>query len=472
MNVTIEEVNSIKRKLIVELPEEDVRKAQRKLLDSYVKKAALKGFRPGKAPRAMVARVYAEELKREVTEELVAEAVPAALKKHDLTPMGPPLLDNVDYQDELPLKFSIIVELKPVFTTPEWRGLDLKRPRSRVDDELVAKKLEELRLSLSTMKTLEEDRPLVMGDTASVIYQAYDEQGVEQPGYGGGPFNVDLLESHRMTPGFIAGLEGMKAGETKDITVTMPEGAEDPKIAGRTLKLVTTVKEVLVRELPDLDDEFAKDLGLDGVETLPALKERLMEDLLKEEADNIDNLLNHQVTGKLAELVSLDLPTIMVEREITNRFNTLKSNFRGLDFKAMGVDAGRLRERIRPRAEKSVTAALILDQIGQENQVEVTPEDIEAELIEMSREYGRPVEGLRHYYTSHNLMDNLREGLRISKTLDLIKAQAAVEEVEQLELGAPADQEDLGDDRPAAAALGAALSEAGEPEPEPAEQDT
>jgi trigger factor len=311
-----------------------------------------------------------------------------------------------------------------------------------VDDELVAKKLEELRQSLATVKNLEEDRPLVMGDVASVSYRAYDENGVEMPKHGGGPFNIDLVESHRTASGFIEGLVGMRAGETKDITVTRPEDAE--KMPGRTLKLVTTVLEQKVRELPDLDDEFAKDLGLEDVETLEALKERLRQDLLKEEADQAERLLNHQVTGQLADLVSLDLPTVMVEREIGNRLSSLARG--GMDFQKMGVDQAELRERIRPRAEKSVTAALVLDQIGRDNQVEVTPEDIEAELVEMSREYGQPPEVLRDYYKSHNLMENLREGLRISKTLDLIRAQAVIEEVERLSDGEDSEEDSI--DRP------------------------
>ncbi|MDR2934983.1 MAG: trigger factor [Candidatus Adiutrix sp.] len=459
MNVTIEEVNSIRRKLIVELPEEDARKTWRKLLDAYVRKARLKGFRPGKAPRDMVARVYAEELKQEITEELVSEAVPAILKEHDLTPMGSPVLDQVDYQDGLPLKFSVLVELKPVFEAPEWRGLRLQRPRSRVDGEAVAKKLEELRQSLASVKKLEEDRPLAKGDLASVSYRAYGENGAELPKYGAGPFDLDLVDDQQVAPGFIEGLVGLKAGETKDITVTLPQDVDDRKMAGRTLRLATTVHELKIREVPDLDDEFAKDLGLDGVETLAALEERLRRDLLKEEADRADRLLNLQLTNKLAELVTLDLPTVMVEREMSRRFAAISSNFSKTAFQDMGVDPAQLRERLRPRAEKSVAAALVLDRIGLDNQVEVTPEDIEAELADMSREYGQPPEVLREYYKSHNLMDNLLEGLKISKTMDIIKAQAVIEEVDKLETGPMAESDWPG--RPAAD-LGGAGEDGGE----------
>jgi trigger factor len=307
-----------------------------------------------------------------------------------------------------------------------------------VDDGLVDKKIEELRQSLATVRKSDEDRPLVMGDAASVSYRAFDENGTELPKYGGGPFNIDLVESRRMTPGFIAGLVGMKAGETRDIAVTLPQEAEDRKMAGRTLRLAATVLELKVRELPALDDEFVKDLGIDDVETMEALKERLRRDLLKEEDDQADRLLNQQVSGQLADLVTMDLPTVMVEREVANRLRNLRSNF--ADFKKMGVDQETLRERIRPRAEKSVAAALVLDQIGRDNQVEVSPEDIEAELAEMGQQYGQPPEVLRDYYKSHNLMDNLKEGLRIQKTLDLIKAQAVVEEAEPPSADAPEEE--------------------------------
>ena len=473
MNVTVEELSSIKRRLVVEPPEEEVRKVWKKTLDTYTRKSRLKGFRPGKAPRDMVARVYAEELRREVLEELVEASVPEALKEHDFKPMGAPVLENVDYQGDLPLKFSVVVELRPVFASPQWQGLVLQRPKSRVDDELVGKKLEELRLSLSTIRKIEDDRPLVKGDLASVSYRAFDEAGTELPKYSGGPFNVDLVDSHRLTPGFIEGLMGMKAGETKDIPITVPDDADDRKMAGRSLKLVTTVQELKVRELPDLDDEFAKDLGLDEVETLAALKERLRLDLLKEEDDQADRLLSRQLTRRLADLVSFDLPSVMVEKEIQNRVSSMRENLarNGLDFQKMGVEEERLRERFRPQAEKSVTAALVLDQIGRENQVEVSDEEIEAELVQMSQAYGRPLEEIRGYYhRSAILMDSLREGLKISKTMDLIKEQAVIEEVDELD---PAGQDhDLPGETEDSAVLGAALGgadgEGGDDPPETA----
>lgn len=462
MNVTIEEVNSIKRKLTVELPEETALTSRKKHLDTYTRKARLKGFRPGKAPRAMVAKIYADELRREVLEELVSEYVPNILKEHKLEPMGLPMLESVDYQEGQPYKFTVSVELKPVFDTPQWKGLELEKVKTEITEEMVDKKLQQLRLSLGVVKKLPEDRPLDKGDLANITYQGYDgEKPVAQ--IKAGPFNVEL-GSDRLTPEFEAGLMGMRAGETKDIMVTMPQDIANKQLAGKEIVLRTTLNEIRWRELPELDDELAKDLGLEGVETLAALKERIKTDLDKEQKDQDDRLYNQQLTTLLAKSVTIDLPSVMVESEVSSKVEIMRRNFsrNGLDFSKMGLDLALLRERFRPGAEKSVTAALVLDQIARDNNIQITDEDIEKEFQEMSRDYGQPPELLRDYYQSKNLMDNLREGLRIGKTLELIKAEAKIVEVEKI------DPEKLGadDDLPSRSTF---LADAdGEPQEAPA----
>lgn len=279
---------------------------------------------------------------------------------------------------------------------------------------------------------MEEDRGLEPGDLANLKYQGFDGDK-ELPGLGGGPYNIDLGRD-QLIPGFVDGLVGMKAGETRDIMATVPEDADNKALAGKQIRLHTTVDEIRKRELPDLDDELAKDLGMDGVETLDALRARIRQDLVKEKEDRDDNMFNRQVTQILAGLVDGDVPTVMVEREVANKVETMRQNFarNGLDFKKMGIDVGLLRQRFRPDAVRSVTAALLLDQIGRKNNIEVTEEDIERELTDMSAEYHQPVEVLREYYKSQGLMDNLREGLKVSKTLDMIKAHAQIVEVDQI----------------------------------------
>ncbi|MDR2947140.1 MAG: trigger factor [Candidatus Adiutrix sp.] len=433
MNVTIEEINSIKRKLTVELPEEEAQKARKKHLDIYARQARLKGFRPGKAPRDLVARMYAEELRREVLEELVNETVPKALEEHKLEPVGLPMLEDVTYEENKPFTFTVMVELKPQFASPQWKGLELQKQKGGVDDAAVEKKLEELRFSLGTVKKVEEDRALEAGDLANISYQGYDGDKALAD-MKAGPFNVELGRD-RLTPEFEAALPGLKAGEVKDIEVQMPDDLEDKKMAGKKIVMKTTVHEIRKRELPELDDELAKDLGIDGVETLAALKDKIRKDLTKEASDRDDSRYNRQLTQILADLVTIDVPSAMVDREVSSKIENMRQNFgrNGMDFKKMGVDISMLRNRFRPQAAKSVTAALVLDQIARENNITISEEDIDRELAEMSEEYGQTAEVLREYYQSQNLMDNLREGLKIGKTLDMIKAEAKIVEVEQLD---------------------------------------
>ncbi len=433
MNVNIEEVSSIKRKLTIELPEETADKARKKFLDAYAKKARLKGFRQGKAPKAMVAKAYADELQREVVEELVGESIPAALSEHKLEPVGMPLLEKVDYQEGQPFKFTVSVEIRPTIASPAWRGLELKKLKTEVTEEMVGKKLEELRLSLATVKTVEEDRPLERGDLANITYQGYDGENIIAD-MKAGPFNVEL-GGDRLTADFEKGLTGMRAGETRDIEVVMPEDLEDKKMAGKRVILRTTVNDLRQRELPELDDELAKDMGIDGVDTLAALRDKIRADLQKEQEHSAEHEFNKQLTNILASLADVEVPSAMVDREVTAKIETMRNNFgrNGLNFKKMGIDVMGLRDRFRPEAVKNVTAALVLDQIARDNNIEILEEDIEKELAEVSEEYGQPIEVLRDYYKSHNLMDNLREGLKVNKTLEMIRAEARITEVDTLE---------------------------------------
>ncbi len=436
MNVQIEQVNSITRKITVELPEEAAQTVRKKHLDNYARKARLKGFRPGKAPRSLVAKIYAEELNREMLEELISAKMPEVLEQNELAPIGMPQLENVDYEEGKPFIFTVLVELKPEFTSPQWQGLKLEKLSTEINSEAVDARLEDLRLRLSTVIKSDEDRPLVMGDLVNITYTAIQKTatGEKELDLNGGPFNIELGRDG-LIEGFSEGMVGARTGETREVEITMPKESGHKKLAGKKVILRTTVNEIQKRDLPALDDELAKDLGLENVNTLSELKEHFTKELQREKEDQNENLLHRQLTQILANAVEIDVPSAMLEREISNKISAMQQNFarNGLSFDQMGVDMNLLRERFRPQAVKSVTAALVLDQIGQESNVSITSEEMDAELVEISREYGQSLETIKGYYQSNNLMDNLREGLKIAKTLNMIKDAAEVVEVENID---------------------------------------
>jgi trigger factor len=354
-------------------------------------------------------------------------------------------LEDVEYETGGPFKFTVSLELKPVFETPQWRGLELEKTRVEVSEEMVDKRLSDLRRNLSTVKKATDDRPLSQGDLALINYQGYDGDKIIAD-MKADPFNVEL-DADRLTPEFEAGLRGMRAGETKDIPVTMANDIENPELAGKTLVLRTTVNEIKERELPALDDEMAKDLGLENVETIEDLRNHLRRELTREAEDRSDRRFNKDLTNALAALVDIEAPTAMVDREIAGKIETMRNSLGGAaELRKLGLDLNisALRRDLRPAAVNSVKAALVLDQIARDNDVEISEEDVARELAEMSEEYSQPVEVLREYYQSRNLMANLREGLKISKTIDLIKSQAVIREVDKT-----ADPADMPPDAPA-----------------------
>lgn len=430
MNVSIEEMSSVKRKVTVELPAEEADRARSKHLQNAVRQSRLKGFRPGKAPVSLVAKTYADEIKAQTINDLVEDALPKALDEHKLMPVGLPMLSDVDYAEGQPFKFSVVVEIPPVFDTPEWHGLALKKLKGGVTGEDVERKVGELRLGLATVKKVEEDRPLAKGDIANLSYQGYDgDQPINNMKLG--PLNVEI-GTDRVTAEFEEGLTGMKAGETKDIHVTMPEDLPEKKMAGKHVALRTTVHEIRQRELPAVDDEFAKDLGLEGVETMEALRDRIRRELEREREYAADREFNKQLTTLLAGLVKIEVPTAMVDREVSARVETLRKNLEknGLDFKKMGFEMRQLKERFRPEAEEAVTASLVLEQIGRDAGVEVTEDDLEAEYKRISEDYRQPVATVREFYKSKTT--DLPHALKVSKTLKMIRDAANIEEVDSL----------------------------------------
>ncbi|MGL4208052.1 MAG: trigger factor, partial [Candidatus Adiutrix sp.] len=324
-------------------------------------------------------------------------------------------------------------------------GLELEKLKNTVDDEAMDKRLNELRRKLSTLSVVTEDRPLAKGDMAVVEYQGYEDEKLVTA-VKAAPFNVELGDD-RLEPIFEEGLTGMRAGETKDLTLTIPDDHPSMDLAGRTLVLRTTVLEIKMRSLPTLDDEMAKDLDIDGVETLEQLKAHIKGELETEAKDRDETSFNTQLTHILASLSKFEVPDAMVDREVASRIETMRNTvWRGADLKKIGIDIGGLRAAFRPEAKMNVKAALVLDQIAKDNNVEISDDDLQAEFEEMSLEYGQPPEILREYYESKDLMSNLREGLKVNKTLEMIKGKAIIKEVEalspppSLEGGAPTEE--------------------------------
>ncbi|MFH1135564.1 MAG: trigger factor [Pseudomonadota bacterium] len=426
MSFSIEDLGAVKKKLSVEIPRETVQAELEKSLKDLGKKARIKGFRPGKAPKNIIKKMFWPQIEQEVSQNLVEEALPPILEEVGKKMVSQPVLRESEFAEGEPFKFSVVFEVKPEFDIDGYKGLELRQEEFKVEEEQVDKKMEEIRQAYASVKTLEEDRPLKKGDLAVVDYKGYvgDEalEGAANPSFqmevGAGHFHV----------GFEAALIGLGKGETAEINATFDDKHYNPKLAGREVRFEVKVVDVKVKVLPELNDEFAKDLG-QGVETLDGLRAMVRADMEKNGARRVRDKVDKMARDKLLELVELEAPDTLIGQELDSMVQNTKFNLRrsGIDLEAMGISENKIRDDYRDEAQKRVKAALIFEKIAEKESIEIKDEDVEGEVVKAAAETGQPVDVVREIYKKNNWLDSLKDQLLLDRALNFVVESAKIE---------------------------------------------
>jgi trigger factor len=429
MAVTVEDRSTVKKVLHIEVPEEEITRELDKAYEQIRKTAKIKGFRPGKAPRSVLERLFKKDVHADVSSKLIQESLLAAIQEKDLKLLGTPQIDSPELSGQGPLKYSATVEIKPEIADIEIRGLDLKKIRYSVSPEEIDAQLKQLQKSLAQLSPLKEERPARDGDFVLMDYEGF-EDGKPYPetqkteGYtqkiGDGPISKDLDEQ----------LIGMKPGEGKDIPVHFPAEHANPKLAGRAITFRVDLKEIREEILPEIDDEFAKDLG--KYETLDELKGAITKNLMEGYEKRSDQEINEQIFQKLLSQGDFEVPETLVEYELEGIIaDTQKAYaYHNLSMDELGLTREKLAERYRETAEKQVRRYLILNKIIEQEKLSVSDEEISHALQEMAERMGQTLETVKGYYhQNEDRMTMLRQSLLEKKALGLIIAQGAVEEV-------------------------------------------
>ena len=429
MNWNIEELGATKRKMTVEVPAEKARGQYETALKDIQKQARIKGFRPGKVPITMIKRMFGSQIEQDVAQKLIEESLPEAIKDVSDIMVSQPTLEDSQFAEGEPFRFTVTFEVRPEFEIAGYEGLTLEKEALKVTDEMVDNKLEELRRAYATTKSVEEERPVREGDLAVIDYTSYEG---DQPIEGGANPNYQLeVGAGRFHKIFESELVGMNKGEEKEITVSFPDNHYNPKLSGKDIRYQAKLIDIKEKVLPTLDDEFAKDLGQE-TETLEALQNRIREDLTRGEENRIQGELEKQVGEKLSDLVEFELPENLVAQELDGMIQNTAFNLKrsGLSMEAMGLDENKMREEMRPQAEKRVKVALILDRISKEKEIEVEEEDENDSLMRIARDMQQPPESIREIYNKNNWMAQLREGILAEKTLKFVIDSANIVETE------------------------------------------
>jgi trigger factor len=424
MKVSVEEISSIKKKMNVEVPEEQVIKEVDSFYRDLNRKAKIKGFRPGKVPRNILERHFKDYVKAEVIQKLIQESYPQALSEAKLHPISNPLIDPGEMESGKPFQYAATIETKPEINLEGYIGLKIDGKKEGVKDEEVEERLKNLQNIHAQLKTVSEPKPVQRGDFVILDYEASMDNKPLDEGKAT-DFTVEV-GSGRFIPDLEEKLVGLKPDEEKAIELSFPEDYGYKKWAGKTLSFHVKIKEIKEKILPVLDDEFAKDLG--DYSSLEALRLKLREEIEKDKKLILERQLKDQMVEQLLQANSFEVPESLVEEQTRTLVSDTKMRLatQGVEFKNLGVSEEKLQGDYRETAQKQVRTFLILEKIADQEGITVTDGEAEDRVREISERIHQKFDVLKRYYEKNGLIPEVKAGIMSEKVLNFLLEKANV----------------------------------------------
>jgi len=423
-----------RREIDLEIPAENVQKETEKVARDIARIARIPGFRPGKAPVTLVRSRFAGDIQGEVVQSLVPEYLEKALGEKKLVPITRPEVDKIDFKDGEPLRVHAVFEVLPEFDLSDYKTLQIRVDPIEIGDAQVEKTLAEMRERAATFVPV-EGRPARDGDSVLVRLTG-------MPKGGGDALHADNvlvpLGAEETLGAFTENLRGASAGETKRFEVAYPPDYPDSKLAGKSFDYSVDVQAIKEKKLPELNDEFAKDVaGLpsseggapSGVTTLDELRKRIRESLDAASEERQKSQAGEKILEALVKKHDFPVPEALVESQMDTRLErTVRSlAAQGVDPRAVNVDWAALRRQQRDRATADVKAELILDRIATAENIEVTDDDVEKEIAALAQRSGESATALRARLTKQGALDRMKSKLRSDRTIEWLYRTARIE---------------------------------------------
>ena len=432
------------REISIEIPPEIVSGQLESFVARYQKLARVPGFRRGKTPASLVRRRFADELKQEVVESLVPKYFREEVQKRGLAPISQPRITDFHFEEDQPLRFTAVFEVMPEIEVSPYNDLKAEKGDTSVTDEEVERELQSLREHQATYSAIEEDRGLEDGDFAQASFtgtpvEAESSGLVDVAGNpiasgvkptGAQPVHMDdvLIDigGTNTVREFSDNLRGAKAGDERAFTISYPQDFQDKRLAGKTLEYRVQIKGIKRKQVPELNDEFAKELG--EFASVDDLRKRIREQLETQKKHEIEHTAKDKIVEELVNRNQFPVPETLVDQQVTSR---LERGFRALAAQGMRaedmrkMDFGRLRAAQRDAAVREVKASLILEKIADKENVQITDAELDAEVEKFAQQSRQPVEGVRKKLTDDGTLERMRERIRNEKTLDLLYQRSA-----------------------------------------------
>lgn len=432
MKTDVVDVSETRKHLLVEIPSAVVDQAIERLTRQYGRVARVPGFRPGKVPPRVVRQRYKDQILHDVAHELIPPAVNDALRERGLDPVETPQIRDVTVEEGRPLSFTADFETLPPIDPGDYATLRVSRPPVAIEASAVDEALERLRRRAARLESI-DDRPSGPDDTVVVDLERRPV-GTQASAPGSEPAKpeeakdvmVDIGSSAN-PPGFDEHLIGVSPGDTRAFTVNYPADYRIQDLAGTAVDYSVMVKGVRRRVLPELDDEFAKDLG--EFDSLGALRARVSDDLQHEAEQAAERDARADLLQQIARRVTGDVPASLIEREMDRRLEELARRLmeQRIDPRKAEIDWADVRERQRESAEEGVRSTLVLDEVARREHIVVTEADLDEEVTRFAERLGQTPAAVRAKMEKEGGLARLAVGMRREKTMEFLLSRASIE---------------------------------------------
>lgn len=419
------DVTATRKKISFGMEPQEVDAEVEKFCKKLAREVDIKGFRKGKAPSSVVRRMFRDQIRREVGAQIVSTSLEKFLKEQPLKPVGEPELDVPPLEEGKEFAFTVVLDVKPEIEILDWEGIELEKERAQVTEEEVKESLRQLQNRHGKLESMEGDRGVVPGDVVLVDYEGFVD-GAPFPGnvktdvyieVGAGETRKEIEEA----------LVGGRPGEAREAEVEYPKNLVNRDLAGRKATYRVTIKKILKKEVPALDDEFAKDVG--PYQSLEDLKERLREEILQEKEKRIRRRLEEDLLEELIRRNPFEAPRSLVASRHARLMENARVHFlsRGLFLEKETEGYQKLESDLEQLAEKEVKKDLLLEALQKKFSIEVSDEDVERRIQEIASRHEQSMEKVRaEIQKEEDGMAMFRQGLVNEKTLDFLLGRSRI----------------------------------------------
>lgn len=430
MQVTVESPTTVTKKITFEIPSERVDAEIEKTFLAIQKKAKLQGFRPGKAPLALVKRTYQDAMANDVMNNFFRDTLYAAMNEHKIEPVDSPTIECDTLAAGKPFKYSAVVEIMPEILLKDYTGLEITTEKFVLDPAKIEGEINRMRENMAQLIPVDDDSAVVESGNVVVIDYVYSVAGFPQEADAASGVELEV-GAQKMLAGFEDQLLGMKCGEERDVTITLPEGYRNPEAAGKEALFKITLNEIKKKELPELDDEFAQQFG--DYETMADLRAKMSEYLEKQERERIELQLKERAVSALIAKNPLEVPSSMVKRQLEYMLENLKNRLKGqqMSMEMMGFDEQGFNQRFTADAEDKVKGGLLLMALVEKEDISVNDDDLAERYEQLAAGNADMITRIKDYYAvNKKALAALISEIKEDKAIRLLLDNAVITEVD------------------------------------------